>query len=88
MLLGLKSGAEVDWWALGIVMYKMMFGQNPFQFLAASRYARNILRNRVFYPQRLTFCAVSILKQVNIFNIKTEALRVPYSFLNSLCFHT
>jgi len=30
MLLGLPCGQEVDWWALGIMMYTMMAGRFPF----------------------------------------------------------
>jgi serine/threonine protein kinase len=88
MLDGFNYGPAVDWWALGIVMYEMMVGQHPFQLPKTSPYWEKILNNSVSYPQRLTPSAVSILKGVSTFNIKTEALGVPYSFLNSLFFYT
>jgi len=88
MLRGFKYGPEVDWWALGIVMYEMMVGQHPFQLPKRCPYHEKILKNPVAYPQRLSVSAVSILKGVSIFNIKTDALGVPYSFLDSMFFHT
>lgn len=88
MLLGFKYGPEVDWWALGIVMYAMMVGQHPFQLPKRHPYREKILKNPVAYPKRLTVSAVSILEGVSIFNIKIDALGVPYSFLNSVFFHT
>ena len=88
MLLGFKYGHTVDWWALGIVMYEMMVGVHPFKLPETPTYCEKILTNRVLYPERLTCDAVSILKGVSIFHIKTEVLRVPYSFLNSVFIHT
>jgi len=88
MLLGFKYGHAVDWWALGIVMYEMMVSVHPFMLPETRSYCEKILTKRVFYPERLTSDAVSILKGVSIFHLKTEALRVPYSFLNSVFFHT
>jgi serine/threonine protein kinase len=88
MLLGFKYGPEVDWWALGIVMYEMMVGQHPFHLPKRCPYREKILQSPVAYPLTLTGSAVSILNGVSIFNIKTDASGVPYSFLNSVFFHT
>ena len=88
MLRGLGYGPEVDWWALGIVMFEMMAGHHPFSFPKGPRLAEKILKNTVLYPRRLSWNAMSILNGVSIFNIKTEALEVAYSFLNSVFFHT
>lgn len=58
----LKYGPSVDWWALGVLMYKMMVGKSPFN--AAKRYDLflSIIRDDVFYPVLLSREAVSILK--------------------------
>ena len=81
MLRGLKHGPEVDWWAVGIVMYEMMVGQHPFHLPKMTHYHEEILNNRVVYPSRLTWNAVSILEGVSIFNTKTEAFRSALQFL-------
>ena len=81
MLSGFKYGPEVDWWALGIVMYKIMVGQHPFRLPKTLHYREKILNKRVVYPWRLTWNAVSILKGVSIFNTKTEAFRSALQFL-------
>ena len=63
MLLGLKYRAAVDWWAIGIVMYEMMVGQNSFQSLKKSPYGEKILKNHVSYPRWLTSSAVSVVSK-------------------------
>ena len=88
MVLRFGYGAEVDLWALGIVKYEMMVGWHPFLFLKGPPLAENILTHPVKYPRWLSVSAVSILNGVSIFNTKTEALGVAYSFLNSVFFHT
>ena len=88
MLLGFGYGPGVDWWALGIVMYQMMAGHHPFSIPKGPPLTVKILKNTVSYPPRMSWNAMSILNGVSIFNIKTEALEVAYSFLNSVFFHT
>ncbi len=88
MLLGFGYGPEVDWWALGIVMYRMMAGHHPFSIPKEPPLTEKILKNTVLYPPRMSWNAMSILNGVSVFNTKTEALEVVYSFLNSVFFHT
>jgi len=81
MLRGLKYGPEVDWWALGIVMYQMMVGENPFKSPKELSYHAKIVHFTLVYPWSLTGDAKSILEGVSIFNTKTEAFRSALQFL-------
>ena len=53
MLRGLKHGPEVDWWAVGIVMYEMMVGQHPFHLPKMTRYHEEILNNLLYIHRGL-----------------------------------
>jgi len=86
MLRGLKYGPEVDWWALGVVMFGMMVGRLPFDLPKHLSYHEKVLQSCVKYPSNLTGDAVSILEGVSIFNTGTQAF--IHSFLNSVFFHT
>ena len=88
MLQRLNYGPEVDWWALGIVMYRMMVGEHPFKSPKELSYEAKILHLDVNYPSSLTGDAVSILQGVSIFNTKTEAFRSALQFLEFSFFHT
>jgi len=79
MLRGLKYGPEVDWWALGIVMYRMMVGEHPFKSPKGLSYHEKILQSCVKYPSNLTGDAVSILEAVSIFNTGTQAFSFTVS---------
>jgi serine/threonine protein kinase len=81
MLRGFTYGPEVDWWALGIVMYGMMVGRVPFNIPIELRYLANTFKFRAKYPRNLTGYAVYILEGVRIFNTKTEAFRSALEFL-------
>ena len=42
-----KSGYEVDWWALGILLYEMVYGKTPFRGANSSETFANILHRDV-----------------------------------------
>ena len=42
-----KSGYEVDWWALGILLYEMVYGKTPFRGASSSETFANILHREV-----------------------------------------
>lgn len=56
------TGASVDWWALGVLMYEMMAGQPPFEADNEDDLFESILHDDVLYPVWLSKDAVSILK--------------------------
>jgi len=76
MLQGLPSGQEVDWWALGIMMYAMMTGKFPFIDADDYMLQHKIRCHEVTYPMRISKEAAMIMNMVSIINIKTEALHV------------
>ena len=76
MLHGLPCGREVDWWALGIIMYAMMTGMFPFSDPDAYRLQHKIKHDEVKYPTGISKEAELIMRRVSIINIKTEALQV------------
>lgn len=47
MLLGKRYGPEVDWWALGIILYEFVYGAPPFNADSPERIFENILDQEV-----------------------------------------
>ena len=76
MLRGLPCGREVDWWALGIIMYVMMTGIFPFSDPDAYTLQQKIKHEEVNYPTGISKEAEMIIRRVSIININTEALQV------------
>jgi serine/threonine protein kinase len=76
MLQGLPCGQEVDWWALGIIMYAMMGGRFPFSDTDEYRLQHKIRCHEVKYPMGISIEAELIMRRVSIINIKTETLHV------------
>ena len=76
MLWGLPYGQEVDWWALGIVIYVMMAGRFPFHVTDKKRLQQEIKCHEVQYPMGISKEAEMIMRRVSIINIMIEALHV------------
>jgi serine/threonine protein kinase len=47
MLMGLSYGREVDWWALGIILYEFVYGAPPFNDDSPQKIFENILDQQV-----------------------------------------
>jgi serine/threonine protein kinase len=47
MLMGMSYGPEVDWWALGIILYEFMYGAPPFNADSPQKIFENILDQQV-----------------------------------------
>jgi serine/threonine protein kinase len=58
----LAYGPEVDWWAVGILMYVMLGYRFPFKVPATSGCPDDIFNKKVQYPEWINSSAVSILK--------------------------
>jgi len=76
MLQGMPCGQEVDWWALGIMMYAMLAGRFPFSDHDEYRLQHKIKEHEVKYPMGISKEAKMIMSRVSIISIKSEALQV------------
>lgn len=47
---GGAHGNAVDWWALGVFIYEMIYGRTPFAGATNEATLRNILRNHLAFP--------------------------------------
>jgi serine/threonine protein kinase len=70
-------GQEIDWWALGIMLYYMLTGQRPFTAHNNLLLENKIMHAEVKYPENISKEAASIIRMVSVINIKTEAFKVP-----------
>jgi serine/threonine protein kinase len=76
---GLLYGQEVEWWAFGVGICTMLMGRPPFYDTDECRLADKIRTNEVKYPKPILRVAALIVSKVGVINIKTEALKMPYS---------
>eukprot|EP00397_Hematodinium_sp_SG-2012_P051995 GEMP01061255.1.p3 GENE.GEMP01061255.1~~GEMP01061255.1.p3 ORF type:complete len:181 (+),score=35.17 GEMP01061255.1:646-1188(+) len=45
----------VDWWALGVLIYEMLFGQGPFADADAMSTFKRVLAGKIFFPETTVF---------------------------------
>jgi serine/threonine protein kinase len=76
MVEGLLYGQEVDWWALGVIIYTMMVGHYPFKSKDTNKLELKIKFNGVKYPEWISIEAEMIMRDVSTITIKTDSLRV------------
>ncbi|POI29637.1 hypothetical protein CIB84_006613, partial [Bambusicola thoracicus] len=55
-------GPDVDWWAMGVLLYEMLCGHAPFEAENEDDLFEAILNDEVVYPTWLQQDAVAILK--------------------------
>ena len=58
----LGHSKPVDWWSLGILLYEMLVGIDPFNSEDPMKVYQNILKGKVRFPKRLNSDAKSLIK--------------------------
>nr|AHZ63884.1 phototropin [Pellia neesiana] len=53
IILGLGHNSSVDWWALGILLYEMLFGRTPFRGRNRQRTFANVLHKDLGFPSSI-----------------------------------
>lgn len=64
ILLQKGHGKAVDWWCLGIIMYEMIVGIDPFSDDEPMAVYQNILRGRIKFPSKFPKDAKSLVKHL------------------------
>jgi serine/threonine protein kinase len=64
IILGEGYGTEVDWWALGVLIYEMLAGYPPFYDENPFQIYENILKGKVHYPPTLTSAGKDLLRRL------------------------
>jgi serine/threonine protein kinase len=104
MLKGLPYGRGVDWWALGIMVFEMLTGCPPYDYDTEDKSKgcdddddeklfNRIMNVDVDYPDDMSLAALSLLINVSVITVKSEALKchcllcaleckLPYLVLN------
>lgn len=53
VITGSGHNSSVDWWALGILLYEMLFGRTPFRGKTRQKTFANILHKDLAFPRRI-----------------------------------
>jgi len=69
MVQGMQYGHEIDWWAVGIMMYAMLVGNLPFYS------DEKIKSHEVEFPAGISKGAKMIMRKVSVMNSMIEALK-------------
>ncbi|KAG9025599.1 Serine/threonine kinase [Tulasnella sp. UAMH 9824] len=64
ILLELKYGRAVDWWAFGVLLYQMLLGQSPFRGDDEDKIYDAILEDEPYYPITMPRDAASIVRKL------------------------
>jgi len=64
VLLGQSYGNAIDWWSLGVVMYELFTGMNPFDARDFDAVLNNILHSHIVIPDYVPFTARDLLEKL------------------------
>lgn len=62
----------MDWWAFGVLLYEMILAQSPFKGDEEEEIFESILEGEVYYPQKLSPEATSLIQGVRYDHIVPE----------------
>ena len=69
ILLNQGHGKPVDWWTLGIILYEMLAGIDPFSDKDAMSIYHNILRGKIKFPKDFDPDAKSLVKHLLVLDL-------------------
>lgn len=64
ILMNVGHGKPVDWWTLGILLYEMIAGIDPFADDDPLAIYQNILKGRLHFPKNFDSDAKSLVKHL------------------------
>ena len=71
-MLNQGHGKPVDWWTLGIILYEMIAGIDPFNDEDPMIIYHNILKNRLKFPHGFDSDAKSLIKHLLVIDLSNR----------------
>lgn len=62
MIQGIGYGPQVDYWALGVLMYELFEGEAPFASYDPGSVAKKILQGRVDFPRKMSSSLQEVIR--------------------------
>jgi serine/threonine protein kinase len=84
MVQRLPYGIEADWWATGILLHELVFGESPFACDNRAKLLRNIVEKELVFPQRVD---PGVKQYIELVLVKDPRRRAKFAQLkNALLF--
>jgi protein kinase X len=72
VLMGEGHSKASDWWTLGVLLYEMIVGDDPFADEDVMNMCRNIVGCHVDYPKDIKNRVKSLLKKIFVYDVSTR----------------